>query len=89
MQRIDPQLTEPKRGILCEVMEFKCPACQSIIYSRKQKVCGQCGAALPPEMLLTDAQIRFFEGEQKKADKRARESGIQIDPGGPTFDIGL
>jgi transcription initiation factor TFIIIB Brf1 subunit/transcription initiation factor TFIIB len=70
-------------------MEFKCPTCQSIIYSRKQKVCGQCGAALPPELRLTDAQIRFFEEEQKKADKRARESGIQVDPSGPSFDVYL
>jgi transcription initiation factor TFIIIB Brf1 subunit/transcription initiation factor TFIIB len=66
-------------------MEFKCPACQSIIYSRKQKVCGQCGAALPPEMHLTDAQIQFFQEEQKKADKRARESSMRDDCSGPPY----
>jgi hypothetical protein len=50
-------------------MEFKCPTCNSIIYSRKHKLCGQCGATLPPELLLTPAQIRVLEEEQKRANK--------------------
>src|SRR5262249_39284683 len=39
--------------------------CHALIYSRKPKLCGQCGALLPPELLLTDQQA------QARADQRA------------------
>lgn len=34
--------------------ELRCPQCQALIYSRKPRICGQCGALLPPELLVTD-----------------------------------
>jgi len=58
-------------------MEFRCPNCHSLIYSRRPKICGQCGALLPSELLLTDEQIRALheqrEGARKLADAFGRE----------------
>ena len=54
-------------------MEFRCPKCDSLIYSRKQKSCGQCGVALPPELLLSDAQIVALKKQREIEMKRARE----------------
>jgi len=41
--------------------KFRCPACQSPIYSQRRKVCGQCGAPLPKALLLTEAQIQALD----------------------------
>jgi transcription initiation factor TFIIIB Brf1 subunit/transcription initiation factor TFIIB len=57
-------------------MEFKCPKCQSIIYSRRHKVCGQCGAKLPTELLLTEAQVRALDKQLAAEKKRAREFNL-------------
>jgi len=60
-------------------MKFKCPVCQSIIYSRRHKVCGSCGAILPKELLLTEAQIQAMDRERMREKKRARE--FPVSPG--------
>jgi hypothetical protein len=65
--------------------EFKCPACHSIIYSRKNKICGQCGAELPKELLLSDKQLQIFEKERRSAEQRARNANSWRDASGPDF----
>jgi hypothetical protein len=47
--------------------EFRCPKCHALIYSRKPRLCGQCGALLPPELLLSDQQAEAFEDERRWA----------------------
>lgn len=37
-------------------MEFRCPNCCSLIYSRKCKICEQCKINLPAELVLSDEQ---------------------------------
>jgi hypothetical protein len=54
-------------------MEFKCPKCQTVIYSRKHKTCGHCGEALPVELLLTPDQVRELEEQRKVEQKRVKE----------------
>ena len=34
-------------------MEVHCPACGSVIYSRRAKLCGVCSARLPDELRIT------------------------------------
>ena len=58
-------------------MEFRCPNCHSLIYSRKPKTCGQCGALLPSELLLTDEQIRTLHDQREGARKLADAFGGQ------------
>lgn len=42
--------------------EHRCPACRSIIYSRRHRMCGVCSQPLPEEFLFT-----AFEARQVKA----------------------
>lgn len=42
--------------------EHRCPACGSIIYSRRHRMCGVCSQPLPEEFLFT-----VFEARQVKA----------------------
>jgi hypothetical protein len=59
-------------------MSFKCPNCQTKIYNRAHKVCHICGAALPPELLLSKAQIRSTE------EKAKRELKAELEADNPT-----
>jgi hypothetical protein len=65
-------------------MEFKYPACHSFIYSRKHKLCGQCGAAIPAELLLTLEPKRILDEDQKRSDRRNRLNPLDRmwEPGG-------
>src|SRR5256885_11848986 len=33
--------------------ERHCPSCESIVYSRRQRLCGVCGQVLPADCLFT------------------------------------
>jgi hypothetical protein len=61
-------------------MQFQCPKCQSVIYSRKEKTCGRCGEILPPEILLTSEQIQDMDEQRKSEKKRSND----FDLGGPS-----
>ncbi len=41
---------------LVQVNKFKCPECDSIIYSRKSRFCGVCGVTLPESFLFSAAE---------------------------------
>jgi hypothetical protein len=70
-------------------MELHCPACGSIIYSRRSKLCGICDAPLPEELRITGPQaekigklvkdmqqnIRRMEAEERE-DMRRDASGM-------------
>jgi predicted amidophosphoribosyltransferase len=51
--------------------ELRCPKCHALIYSRKPKLCGQCGALLPPELLLTDQESEARREERRWAQELA------------------
>jgi predicted amidophosphoribosyltransferase len=57
-------------------MEFRCPHCQSPIYSRKQKICGVCEKPLPEELLLSEKQTAFLKRQDEQMEKRAKEFSI-------------
>jgi hypothetical protein len=59
-------------------MEFRCPYCNSPIYSRKNKICGVCEKSLPPELLLNDAQIKSLKEEMAKEEKETRQFKKQM-----------
>ncbi len=46
-------------------MTIKCPECQSLVHSRKTKVCGQCGAVLP--WVLMEVEDKKVEEERRWA----------------------
>jgi uncharacterized radical SAM superfamily Fe-S cluster-containing enzyme len=66
-------------------MGFRCPHCQSPIYSRKNKICGVCKKLLPAELLLSDKQIAILKKQDEQIEKCAREfkfpkQWTEIDP---------
>jgi hypothetical protein len=49
---------------------MNCPSCNRLLYSRLQPKCGHCGADLPPECLLPEAEIKELKQEQDEMAKR-------------------
>jgi hypothetical protein len=39
----------------------QCPSCRALIYSRRHKLCGVCGEALPAELLFSGVEVRRIE----------------------------
>ena len=54
-------------------MEYRCPHCQSPIYSRKNKICGVCEQPLPAALLFNDSQKAFLKKQEEQLEKRAKE----------------
>lgn len=55
----------------------KCPKCGSLIYSRRNVLCGVCGERLPEELLFTPEQREKVERdwrELKEREKQMRKS---------------
>ena len=63
-------------------MEFRCPNCHSLIYSRKNKICGVCEKPLPKELLMSDAEIAFWKKEMDQEEKREKEFNQQMNAAG-------
>ena len=58
-------------------MAPKCPKCGSIIYSRRNVLCGVCGERLPAEFLFSEAEKQKVERdlqELKERHQAAKES---------------
>jgi hypothetical protein len=55
-------------------MEFKCPKCGSVIYSRRNVLCGVCGERLPDELLFTAEQRAVMDRELADSKRKAREA---------------
>ena len=53
----------------------RCPKCHSLVYSHRARLCGQCGAILPPEMVLTDQQVETRSAERQWARDLADKFG--------------
>jgi predicted amidophosphoribosyltransferase len=64
-------------------MEFRCPNCNSPIYSRKNKICGVCEKPLPKELLLSDEQVEFLKKQMEQEEKQAKEFNPDITHGTP------
>jgi hypothetical protein len=64
-------------------MEFRCPYCNTPIYSRKNKICGVCGKLLPAELLFSSEQIAALKKQSDLEEKEAREFGQQLNDLGP------
>lgn len=68
-------------------MSVKCPSCQTTIYSRVHRLCRTCGAALPAELLLPEAEIRRFEEKMEQEKKSTLEADKNIDTAGPDINL--
>lgn len=57
---------------------MNCPNCHRLLYSRRHKSCGFCGAELPAEVLFTAEEIAAIDAEreelaQRRAEARAKD----------------
>ncbi len=50
----------------------RCPHCNSIIYSRRNKLCGVCNQELPAELLFSQAEARRVESVLRSEQLRHR-----------------
>ncbi len=71
-----PSPPAPFRPVPNQSTEFRCPNCHALIYSRKAMMCGQCGAPLPSDLRLTDAQAQALDDQRSWA----RELADKFDP---------
>jgi transcription initiation factor TFIIIB Brf1 subunit/transcription initiation factor TFIIB len=62
---------------------------ETMIYSRAHRVCQACGATLPSELLLTEAQLRYHEEKSERKRKAEREADLNVDTRMPDVPPGL
>ena len=55
-------------------MSAKCPVCGSVIYSRRNLLCGVCGERLPRELLFTVGEKERVERDLNEAKRRLRQA---------------
>ena len=55
-------------------MALNCPVCGSVIYSRRNVLCGVCGQRLPPELLFTSQERESVERELTEAKRRLHQA---------------
>jgi hypothetical protein len=61
--KLDPQTRQQHytRQISHAAEQSSCPHCGSIIYSRRNKLCGVCGESLPEQCLFTATEAEKVE----------------------------
>jgi|GEM_PF-3399166 hypothetical protein len=45
-------------------MKYLCPNCRRVLYNRRLKNCGFCGAAIPEELRFTPQEIAVLDRER-------------------------
>jgi hypothetical protein len=51
-------------------MSLECPKCNGVVYDRRRKTCGFCGAELPAEMLFSAEEIEVLNRKEAEAEER-------------------
>jgi hypothetical protein len=70
--------TQPERTLTAmqAETEHRCPTCGALLYSRKSKICGQCRAVLPVEIVLTEEEVSAHHDERQWARELANAFDI-------------
>ncbi|HTD65902.1 MAG TPA: hypothetical protein VK846_05145 [Candidatus Limnocylindria bacterium] len=58
-------------------MSHHCPTCNGVLYDRRRKACGFCGAAVPAELLFTPAELEHLRVEEAWAEETRRQLRVQ------------
>ncbi len=58
-------------------MSYQCPKCQGVVYNRRNRLCGFCGAELPAELLFTQAEIEALDKQAAEAEERRRRQAAK------------
>lgn len=66
------------RQLASTLVSARCPHCDSIIYSRRHKLCGVCGQSLPADYLFSETEAqrieRILRTEQSRHKKWMRKT---------------
>jgi len=62
----------PSFSLGIEPRERHCPSCDSIVYSRRHRLCGVCGEALPTDCLFTATEAQNVEMPLRSERQRHR-----------------
>ena len=78
-------------------MNHKCPSCQRVLYNRRLKACGFCGAPIPKELRFTleecatlDRKMTELEEQRRQrqlAAAKQEEEAKQQDTDGPDISL--
>ncbi len=63
------------RQIAPATIELRCPSCRSIVYSRRQPLCGVCSRPLPQEYLFEPWEAERIGG-MLKAERRRHQQWL-------------
>ena len=58
-------------------MEHKCPECGSVIYSRKNVLCGVCGKRLPDGLLFTATERAAVDRQMIELKRRKQAARVR------------
>jgi hypothetical protein len=71
-------------------MEYKCPVCSRLVYDRRRKSCGYCGACLPTSFAFSQEELDKLDAElellaeqrqvlklQEEAEEQQRQQAAQ------------
>ena len=68
-----PAVSRLTRLLAAGENSFRCPHCDSIIYSRRWTLCGVCSRDLPKEMLFAPHEIARLENLLRAERRRHRQ----------------
>ena len=57
-------------------MSHKCPSCQRVLYNRRLKACGFCGAPIPEELQFTPEECAVLDRKIEELEERRRQREI-------------
>ena len=61
-------------------MSLHCPKCGGVVYTRRNKLCGFCGAELPAEFLLTEAEKAALDkAEAARTEQKAKDDAEELE----------
>ena len=60
-------------------MSHKCPSCQRVLYNRRLKNCGFCGALIPESLRFTSEESAALERKMAELEEQRRQRQLAAD----------
>ena len=60
-------------------MSHKCPSCQRVLYNRRLKTCGFCGAPIPEDLRFTAQESMALEKKMVDLEEQRRQRQLATD----------
>jgi predicted nucleic acid-binding Zn ribbon protein len=60
-------------------MKYQCPTCQRVLYSRRLKHCGFCGAPIPDGLRFTPEETAAIDQQMSELEKQHKQRERDIE----------